>query len=65
MKIAGARMNDVPRASATSQWSSSPMRSTPYDGGENLTYSLRIRGVKKADALKAAPRWRHHRLSIS
>ena len=55
MKIAGARMNDVPPRKRDVAMVFQSYALYPHmTVEENLTYSLRIRGVKKADALKAA-----------
>ncbi|RVQ11472.1 ABC transporter ATP-binding protein, partial [Sinorhizobium meliloti] len=55
MKIAGARMNDVPPRKRDVAMVFQSYALYPHmTVEENLTYSLRIRGVKKAEALKAA-----------
>ncbi|ABR63696.1 ABC transporter ATP-binding protein [Sinorhizobium medicae] len=55
MKIAGARMNDVPPRKRDVAMVFQSYALYPHmTVEENLTYSLRIRGVKKAEALRAA-----------
>ncbi|PDT45686.1 ABC transporter ATP-binding protein [Sinorhizobium fredii] len=55
MKIAGQRMNDVPPRRRDVAMVFQSYALYPHMTVEqNLTYSLRIRGVKKAEALKAA-----------
>ncbi|THK36136.1 ABC transporter ATP-binding protein [Ensifer sp. MPMI2T] len=55
MKIAGARMNDVPPRKRDVAMVFQSYALYPHmTVEENLTYSLRIRGVKKAEARKAA-----------